>query len=80
MSCLDYGKTDNGENCETQCGKEGLFEGRYWCDTLDSWDFCKPKSKGNIDVICNIAVKFYVFLEEVYASFSWNYVRAMNTL
>lgn len=46
---LDIGITDNGIHCETPCGQDGMFEGRPWCHTFDSWDFCDRndrKSKG----------------------------------
>ena len=38
--------TDSGLECATQCGQDGLFEGRYWCHTADAWDFCNPQLAG----------------------------------
>ena len=41
--------TDNGLECVTTCGRDGLYEGRYWChtsETADTWDFCNPKDNG----------------------------------
>merc|ERR1712223_1929200 len=41
----DFDITNNGLQCKTPCGKNGLHEGRYWCHTEKSWDFCDFKNK-----------------------------------
>merc|ERR1711899_517329 len=41
----DFDITNNGLQCKTPCGKNGLHEGRYWCHTEKSWDFCDFKHK-----------------------------------
>ena len=43
---LGFEVTDNGVECVTPCGQDGLYEERYWCHTSDSWDFCSPQYKG----------------------------------
>ena len=45
---LDYDISDSGLECENSCGQEGLIDGRYWCYTFDSWDFCDTKRPGKI--------------------------------
>merc|ERR1712062_401869 len=35
--------TDDGLQCDTPCGQDGLVEGRYWCYTADYWGFCDPQ-------------------------------------
>ena len=45
---LDYDISDSGLECENSCGQEGLIDGRYWCYTFDSWDFCDTKLPGKI--------------------------------
>ena len=43
LSFLDFDFTDDGLQCDTPCGQDGLVEGRYWCYTADSWGFCDRK-------------------------------------
>ena len=40
---------DNGSDCVTPCGEQGLHNGYYWCyvsEDTDEWDYCNPQSKG----------------------------------
>ena len=43
---VDVDYTENGFLCENRCGVDGLFKGRHWCHTFDSWDYCTPNYHG----------------------------------
>ena len=45
---LGFENSDNGLKCITPCGENGLYEERYWCNTNNKWDYCEPKSTGDI--------------------------------
>ena len=48
---LDVDYSINGFQCISRCGMEGIFKGKYWCHTLDSWDFCTPNNQGKCIII-----------------------------
>ena len=48
---LDVDYSTNGFQCISRCGMEGIFKGKYWCHTLDSWDYCTPNNQGKYIII-----------------------------
>ena len=51
ISDLDVDYSTNGFQCISRCGMEGIFKGKYWCHTLDSWDFCTPHNHGKYNLV-----------------------------
>lgn len=37
---IDVDYSENGFQCKNRCGTDGIFKGKNWCYTLESWDFC----------------------------------------